>query len=309
MNGMKNARANSVNAWRTLPRLRRFVLPHWPAVACAVVLMMVEAAMDLLKPFPLKWTLDVILKQRDLTGETLYLLLGLSISLVVIAVVDGLSHYLSTFYLNRAGRTVVFDLRTALFDHIQRVSLQFHNRRSAGDLMTRVTSDVKGLKDAMTESVAEILHSVIFVIGMGAVLLWLDWRLTLVFVAAVPILLVALSVYVSRAEERSHELLDVFGLSGRAEAYPNQLSGGQRQRVAIARACALDAPVILADEPTASLDTSSGWQVTQVFRQLADRERRAVVFVTHDNRLTEVANRIVTIEDGRIVSETAGNIH
>jgi putative ABC transport system ATP-binding protein len=111
------------------------------------------------------------------------------------------------------------------------------------------------------------------------------------------------------AEERSRELLDVFGLSGRAEAYPNQLSGGQRQRVAIARACALDAPVILADEPTASLDTSSGWQVTQVLRQLADREGRAVVFVTHDNRLTVVANRIVTIEDGRIVSDNAANVH
>src|SRR5207245_4563450 len=121
MNGMKDGRANTVNAWRTLAQLRRFVLPSWPAVACAVVLMMVEAAMDLLKPFPLKWTLDAVLKQRDLTGDTLYLLLGLSISLVVIAVVDGLSHYLSTFYLNRAGRTVVFDLRTALFDHIQRV--------------------------------------------------------------------------------------------------------------------------------------------------------------------------------------------
>ena len=167
MNGMKDSRANTVNAWRTLARLRRFVLPHWPAVACAVVLMMVGAAMGLLKPFPLKWTLDVILKQRDLTGETLYLLIGLSISLVAIAVVDGLSRYLSTFYLNRAGRTVVFDLRTALFDHIQRVSLQFHNRRSAGDLMTRVTSDVKGVKDAMTESVAEILNCVIFLIEIG----------------------------------------------------------------------------------------------------------------------------------------------
>src|SRR5437773_12113566 len=196
MNGMKDARATTVNAWRTLARLRRFVLPHWPAVACAVVLMMVEAAMDLLKPFPLKWTLDVILKQQDLAGETLYLLLGLSISLVVIAVVDGLSHYLSTFYLNRAGRTVVFDLRTALFDHIQRVSLQFHTRRSAGDLTTRVTSDVKALGDAMTESVAEIIKSALFLIGMGGVLLWLDWQLTLVLIAAVPILLVALSVYV-----------------------------------------------------------------------------------------------------------------
>src|SRR5256712_6336516 len=129
MNGMKDARANTVNAWRTLARLRRFVLPHWPAVACAVVLMMVGAAMGLLKPFPLKWTLDVILKQRDLTGETLYLLLGFSISLVVIAVVDGLSHYLSTFYLNRAARTVVFDFRTALFDHIQRLSLKVPTQR------------------------------------------------------------------------------------------------------------------------------------------------------------------------------------
>src|SRR2546421_5584915 len=184
MNGMKDARANTVNAWRTLPRLRRFVLPHWPAVACAVVLMMVEAAMDLLKPFPLKWTLDVILKQRDLTGETLYLLLGLSISLVVIAVVDGLSHYLSTFYLNRAGRTVVFDLRTALFDHIQRVSLQFHNRRSAGDLMTRVTSDVKAMRDVLTESVAEILANVLFIVATAALLLALDLLLSLVLLAA-----------------------------------------------------------------------------------------------------------------------------
>src|SRR5207245_8328386 len=82
MNGMKDGRANTVNAWRTLAQLRRFVLPHWPAVACAVGLMMVEAAMDLLKPFPLKWTLDVILKQRHLTGETLYLLLRLSMCFI-----------------------------------------------------------------------------------------------------------------------------------------------------------------------------------------------------------------------------------
>src|SRR5437588_3944764 len=110
------------------------------------------------------------------------------------------------------------------------------------------------------------------------------------------------------AERRSRELLENFGLSNRAEAYPAELSGGQRQRVAIARACALDAPVILADEPTASLDSAAGWQVTQHFREQADRHHRAVVFVTHDNRLTVVANRIVTIEDGRIVSDNAANV-
>src|SRR5262249_55305945 len=164
MNEMKNARAKTVNAWRTLPRLRRFVLPHWPAVGFAIVLMMVEAAMDLLKPFPLKWTLDVVFKQRDLAGDTLYLLLGLAMALVAVAAVDVLAHSLSTLSPNGAGRPVVLALRAALFAHTQRVSLQFPHRRSAGDLMTRVTSDVKGLKDAMTESVAEILKSVIFLI-------------------------------------------------------------------------------------------------------------------------------------------------
>lgn len=109
------------------------------------------------------------------------------------------------------------------------------------------------------------------------------------------------------AERRSRELLEILGLAGRAHAYPAELSGGQRQRVAIARACALDAPVILADEPTASLDSSAGWQVTQLFRDLADRQSRAVVFVTHDERLTSIADRIVRIEDGRIVCGSVAN--
>lgn len=111
----------------------------------------------------------------------------------------------------------------------------------------------------------------------------------------------------SVAERRSRELLESLGLSGRVEAYPAELSGGQSQRVAIARACALDPPVILADEPTASLDSSSGWQVSHLFRELADRHGRAVVLVTHDSRLSSVADRTVTLEDGQVVSGTTLN--
>ena len=111
------------------------------------------------------------------------------------------------------------------------------------------------------------------------------------------------------AELRSRELLNSMGMGGRSDAYPAQLSGGQRQRVAIARACVLGPSVILADEPTASLDSSSSWQVTQLFRQLADRYRRAVVLVTHDDRLSSVADRVVTLEDGQIVSEARTRVH
>jgi putative ABC transport system ATP-binding protein len=102
------------------------------------------------------------------------------------------------------------------------------------------------------------------------------------------------------AEERSRAVLDGLGLSERGDAYPTQLSGGQRQRVAIARACALGAPVILADEPTASLDRASGWLVIQLMRDLADRQERAIVIVTHDDRLRSEADRVIYIDDGRI---------
>ena len=83
------------------------------------------------------------------------------------------------------------------------------------------------------------------------------------------------------------------------------MSGGQRQRVAIARACALDPPIILADEPTASLDSTSARQVTRLFSELAERQGRAVVIVTHDTRLMSSADRTVIIEDGRIVPEAS----
>jgi len=107
------------------------------------------------------------------------------------------------------------------------------------------------------------------------------------------------------AEERSRVLLDELGLGNRADAYPAQMSGGQRQRVAVARACALDAPIILADEPTASLDSASGRQVIELLGALAHERERAVVIVTHDTRLRAAADRSISIEDGRIAAESA----
>jgi ABC-type multidrug transport system fused ATPase/permease subunit len=193
----------TLNAWRSIFRLRHFLLPHAGAIGLALLLLLGEASMDLLKPWPLKLTFDVILKHQSLAGITLFLLIGVSALAIAIAVLEGLSGYWAAYYLNLAGRTVVFELRAALFNHIQRLSLQFHNRRSTGDLITRVTSDVKVLRDAMTESVAEILKSVVFLIGMGAVLWWLDSPLSLVVLGAAPVLLVALSIASRRIQERS----------------------------------------------------------------------------------------------------------
>lgn len=106
------------------------------------------------------------------------------------------------------------------------------------------------------------------------------------------------------ATDRAHTLLERVGLAHRAGARPLQLSGGEQQRVAVARALANDPPVLLADEPTANLDASRGRDLARLLRQLADDDQRCVVIVSHDDRLREVADRVLWLEDGRFKTIT-----
>jgi len=102
------------------------------------------------------------------------------------------------------------------------------------------------------------------------------------------------------AKKRAAELLDQVGLGGKHDGFPSDLSGGQKQRVAVARALAGDPGIILADEPTAALDSHSGKNVMEMMSELAHKRDRAVVIVTHDSRVLSFADRIVKIEDGAI---------
>ena len=97
-------------------------------------------------------------------------------------------------------------------------------------------------------------------------------------------------------------LLAQVGLAERASYYPEKLSGGQKQRVAIARALAPQPQLLLADEPTAALDKDSGRMAVELFRRLADEQQAAIVMVTHDNKIIDIADRVVTLEDGRLAS-------
>jgi len=100
----------------------------------------------------------------------------------------------------------------------------------------------------------------------------------------------------------ARRLLGLVGLEEKIDAFPSDISGGQKQRVAIARAVAGEPEILLADEPTAALDSHSGKTVVEMMRTLAHEQGRAVVIVTHDARLTEYADRVVHLEDGRIMS-------
>lgn len=105
-----------------------------------------------------------------------------------------------------------------------------------------------------------------------------------------------------RARIEAAEALERVGLGDRLGFLPRDLSGGQKQRVAIARALAGRPAILLADEPTANLDTTAGEQVLDLFRTLAKEEERGLVIVTHDPKVRRVADRVVAIRDGRLAA-------
>jgi putative ABC transport system ATP-binding protein len=119
--------------------------------------------------------------------------------------------------------------------------------------------------------------------------------------AAIP--LIADGVKRSEAVDQGRALLEKLNIGNQAHKFPRQLSGGQQQRVAIARALVHQPKLIVCDEPTAALDARSGRRVMDLLREVALSQDRAVIIVTHDNRIFDLADRILQMEDGRITHD------
>ena len=131
---------------------------------------------------------------------------------------------------------------------------------------------------------------------------------------SVPLLIRGVSA--SAAKKKAREVLDAVGMGDRWKERPGKLSGGQQQRIAIARALVHEPPLVICDEPTAALDAKNGEIVLDLFRQVARAAGRAVIIVTHDNRIFSYADRIARMDDGCIVEvhrtdprETAHFVH
>ncbi len=103
--------------------------------------------------------------------------------------------------------------------------------------------------------------------------------------------------------ERSAQMLEQVGLADFLDSYPDNLSGGQKQRVAIARALVSHPKLVLADEPTAALDKQSGRDVVNLMQKLAREQGCTILLVTHDNRILDIADRVINMEDGRLVEQ------
>lgn len=112
------------------------------------------------------------------------------------------------------------------------------------------------------------------------------------------------AIEIKEIEQRAIALLEAVGLGEHIDYHPHNLSGGQKQRVAIARALVSHPKMVLADEPTAALDSKSGRDVVELMQRLAREQGCTILIVTHDNRILDVADRLVELEDGRITLDS-----
>ena len=184
---------------RRLAKLWRYFLPqvgpHWRLLGGAIACGLGAVGMQLLRPWPLKLVFDRILLPTDGGDLASRLLAGLSTDallavlcagLLGIALLWGLLSYGQVFLTARAGQGLVFGLRERAHAHLQRLSLNFHQRRRKGDLLMRLTGDINVLRDMMVDALVQGVTSLLLLAAMLAVLLAMDWRLALVVLALLP---------------------------------------------------------------------------------------------------------------------------
>jgi ATP-binding cassette subfamily B multidrug efflux pump len=160
---------------RLMRRLLQYLRPYWRQVALAFVTLIVSAVASLIQPYLIKVAIDRYITQRQLAG-----LDGLAALYLTVLVASFGAEYFQTWTLQLTGQRIMYDLRMAIYRHLQRLDLRYYDRNPVGRLMTRVTSDVDVLNDLFTSGVVTIFGDVFTLTGIMGVMLWMNWRLALV---------------------------------------------------------------------------------------------------------------------------------
>jgi ATP-binding cassette subfamily B protein len=188
----------------TLPTLERiyrhfwpYIRPHWGLIAGSFLALLIEVGLRALEPWPLKFIFDHLLGSKRHSGrlspplvdqlDTTTLLAVSVLSLVAITGLRALADYCSTIGFATVGSRVLTEVRTKLYRHLQGLSLSFHTKERNGDLILRVISDVTTVKDVTVNAVVPLIGDLLVLLGMVAVMFWVQWRLTLVVIATVPL--------------------------------------------------------------------------------------------------------------------------
>ena len=191
--------------------------PHRTAMTLALVGVAGEAAASLLEPWPLKIVLDYLLQSRPLPGwmmpamgwiggGKLAVLNVAVLAVAVIAVAGAAGAYLNTYLTTNVGQRVMHGLRRTLYHHIHRLSLAEHDEKRTGDLIGRVTSDIESIQDFVTSALLGILTNVLTLVGIIGVMLYLNWRFTLISLSIAPVLFLVVYVFTRRIKKASRDV-------------------------------------------------------------------------------------------------------
>ena len=168
---------------RLMRRLLEYLRPYWRQVAIALITIVVGGIASLMQPYLIKVAIDRFIAARRMAG-----LDSLAALYLAVLVVSFAAEYVQTWTMQLTGQRIMFDLRMAIYRHLQRLDLRYYDRHPVGRLMTRVTSDVDVLNDLFTAGVVTVFGDVFTLVGIMAMMLWMNWRLALVAFSVLPII-------------------------------------------------------------------------------------------------------------------------
>ena len=194
--------------------------PHSKALAVGVLAVIGEGAADLLQPWPLKIVFDNVLQAGQphshgwinrqivslIGADRLAILKFAAIAALVIAIVGALCSYAEKYLTTSVGQWVMHDLRRTLYSHIQRLSLSYHDHKQTGDLISRVTSDIDAIQSFIASGLLGAVVDSLTLVGMVAVMFYINWRFTLIALSVAPVLFVVVYSYTRRIKKASREV-------------------------------------------------------------------------------------------------------
>jgi ATP-binding cassette subfamily B protein len=205
---------------RSWPLLR----PHWVQLSLATLAMMLEAFLDVFRPWPLKVVIDRVLSQRpsrvpfihvwldNAPFTRMQVLYGACGATIVIALLAGLLAYYYTQAMGSVGQHYVFGLRRDLFAHLQRLSLRFHDHQRTGDLTHRLMSDIKEIQDMIAGGIGSLATNICLLVGMLALMIWVNWKFALVSLCLSPFLFLTVFRYKRRIKAATRKARKSTGL-------------------------------------------------------------------------------------------------
>ncbi|MGC2208497.1 MAG: ABC transporter ATP-binding protein [Candidatus Korobacteraceae bacterium] len=192
--------------------------PHYRLLGLGLLAIGGESIADLLQPWPLKIVLDNVIAHKDSRGwlfafirhtagtKPHQILLFACFSVVLIAILDAICTYSEKYITTSVGQWVTHDLRRTLYAHVQKLSLAYHEHTQTGDLISRVTSDIDSVQTFVVSGLLSILVDILTLAGMIGVMLYINWRFTLIALAVVPILFAIVYTYTRRVKKASREV-------------------------------------------------------------------------------------------------------